>query len=83
MFKDHKLLCDDSPTNICETLVGKVFETADIMSVKEPYLSLTERQEDGRTITRFACDVGLTDTAQSVAPNLEDVFLYVYRDEVV
>jgi ABC-type multidrug transport system ATPase subunit len=83
MFKDHKLLCDDSPASICETLAGKVFETADITSVKEPHLPLTERQENGRTVSRFACDVGLTDTARPVAPNLEDVFLYVYRDEVV
>jgi ABC-type multidrug transport system ATPase subunit len=82
MFKDHKLLCDDSPASICETLSGKVYETADIASVKEPHLPLTERQEDGRTITRFACDMRLRGPARPVPPNLEDVFLYIYRDEV-
>ena len=81
MLKDHKLLCDSSPASICETLAGKVFETADITSVREPHLTLTERQEDGRTITRFACNVNYFGAARSVAPNLEDIFLYVYRDE--
>jgi ABC-type multidrug transport system ATPase subunit len=82
MFKDHELLCNDSPASICETLAGKVYETADISSVKEAHLPLTERQEDGRTITRFACDVNCSGAARPVAANLEDVFLYVYRDEV-
>jgi ABC-type multidrug transport system ATPase subunit len=82
MFKDHELLCNDSPAKICESLAGKVFETDAIASVKEPHLPLTERQEDGRTITRFVC--GAKDrpgAARSVAANLEDVFLYAYRDE--
>jgi ABC-type multidrug transport system ATPase subunit len=85
MFKDHKLLCDDSPANICKTLAGRVFETTEITAVKEPHLTLTERQEDGHTITRFACDretKGQFGAARLVAPNLEDVFLYIYRDEV-
>ncbi|MCL1802752.1 MAG: ABC transporter ATP-binding protein [Eubacteriaceae bacterium] len=81
MLKDHKLLCDDSPASICATLAGKVYETTDIASVKEPHLPLTERQEDGHTITRFVCNVNCTGAVQHVAANLEDVFLYVYRDE--
>ncbi|GHU43464.1 ABC transporter ATP-binding protein [Clostridia bacterium] len=83
LFKDHKLYCDDSPANVCRTLVGKVFETQDISSVKEPYLLLTERQEEGYTITRYVCEGKGQFDAKSVVPNLEDVFLYVYRDEVL
>lgn len=82
MFKDHRLLCADSPAEICETLAGKVFETDDINSVTESYLPLTERQENGKTIVRFVCDIKGSTAAQSVAPNLEDVFLYIYRDGV-
>ncbi len=82
MFKDHKLLCNDSPADICNTLNGKVYETWDIDSIKEPHLVLTQRQEGGRTLTRFACDEGFFGASQLVAPNLEDVFLYIFRDEV-
>lgn len=82
MFKDHQLLCNDSPADICNTLNGKVYETWDIDSIKEPHLVLTQRQEGGRTLTRFACDEGFSGASQLAAPNLEDVFLYIFRDEV-
>ena len=81
MFKDHKLLCNDTPANICNTLVGKVYETWEIDKVTQPHLLLTERQENGRTLTRFACDETYSGS-EAITPNLEDVFLYVYRDEV-
>lgn len=83
MFKDHKLFCNDSPSNICRTLSGKVYETWDIKSVTQPYFPLTQRQEDGRTLVRFVCETGCPTAARQVTPNLEDVFLYVYRDEVI
>ena len=82
MLKDQKLLCNDSPDNICNTLSGKVYETWDIDAVTQPHLPLTERQEDGRTLVRFTCDMKYTGPARQVTPNLEDVFLYVYRDKV-
>jgi ABC-type multidrug transport system ATPase subunit len=81
MFKDHKLLCCDSPASLCASMKGKVFETTDETEAAT-YLFLTERQEDGRSVSRFACDDGYTGTATVVTPTLEDVFLYVYRDEV-
>lgn len=83
MFKDHKLLCNDSPSNICNTLSGKVYETWEIESVTQPHLLLTQRQEGERTLVRFACDTAYDGPASQVTPNLEDVFLYVYRDEVL
>jgi ABC-2 type transport system ATP-binding protein len=82
MLKDHKLLCNDSPANICNTLSGKVYETWEIGAVTQPHLPLTERQEDGRTLVRFACDTKYIGPARQVTPNLEDVFLYVYQDKV-
>jgi ABC-type multidrug transport system ATPase subunit len=82
MLKDHKLLCDDSVQNVCATLAGKVFETDDIKAVTAPHLVLTERQEDGRTVTRFACETQPNGNVKLTNPNLEDVFLYIYRDEV-
>ena len=79
MFKDHKLLCCDSPAALCATLKGKVYETADENEAGQ-HLALTQRHEDGSTITRFACDEDYTGTATAVNPTLEDVFLYIYRD---
>ena len=82
MFKDHKLFANDDPAVLCATLDGKVYETDDITAINTPYLALTERQENGKTITRFASEA-VCDTVRKVSPNLEDLFLYVYRDEAV
>jgi len=79
MIKDHRLLAEDSPAGICETLDHKVFETRDPDEVTPGCLVLTERQEGGRTVTRFACEE-YAGGAQPVPANLEDAFLYVYRD---
>ncbi|MFP3153524.1 ABC transporter ATP-binding protein [Lachnospiraceae bacterium ZAX-1] len=82
MFKDHKLLANDTPAAICKTLADKVYETDNISAIATPYLSLTEHQDGGKTITRFASESSCSTVAKGVAPNLEDVFLYVFRDEV-
>ena len=79
MFKDHKLFVNDAPAAICQTLASKVYETDS--AIPAGSLALTERQEGGRTVTRFANEADCSGTAQRVEPNLEDVFLYVFRDE--
>ena len=83
MLQDHKLLCNDSPSNICNSLSGKVYETWDMASVQYPHFPLTQRQEDGRTLVRFVCETGSPEAARPVTPSLEDVFLYIYRDEAI
>lgn len=83
MFKDGKLLCNDTPADICHSLRGKVYETHEIDAITQPYLLLTERQEAGRTLVRFACEDEVSgEHVRPVTANLEDVFLYTYRDEV-
>jgi ABC-type multidrug transport system ATPase subunit len=81
MFKDHKLFVNDVPAKICKTLDGKVFETDG--SIPQGGLVLTQRQDGGKTITRFAVQAECGGVAKAVNPNLEDVFLYVFRDEAV
>jgi ABC-type multidrug transport system ATPase subunit len=83
MLKDRKLLTNGAPAAICGTLGGKVYETDDINSIAAPYLVLTEHQDGGKTITRFASERDCSNAAKSASPNLEDVFLYIYRDEAV
>lgn len=80
MFKDHRLFANDSPAAICGTLAGKIYETDDIAGIKSPYLPLSEYQSNGKTVVRFASERDCGDLARSVSPNLEDVFLYIYRD---
>ena len=81
MFKNKALFANDEPAALCATLAGKIFETDDINAVKSPHLMLTERQENGKTVTRFAAETGCGGDARGISPNLEDVFLYIYRDE--
>lgn len=81
LFKDHKLFANDTPAAICKTLEGKVYETDG--TIPTGILVLTERQESGRTVTRFASEDDCSGIAKHIAPNLEDVFLYIYRDEAV
>jgi ABC-type multidrug transport system ATPase subunit len=83
MLKDRRLLCNDSPSGICRTLGGKVFETREMDAIGQPVFPLSQRQEDGRTVVRFVCETGCPAAARPVEPNLEDVFLYVYRDQVM
>ncbi len=81
MFKDHQLLCNDMPKNICKYLEGKVFETSEISKIEKPHLVLTQRQEDDKTYTRFTSEEKPAGHIKEVVPNLEDVFLYIYKDE--
>lgn len=83
MIKNHKLFTNDVPASICNTLAGKVYETDNIANINSPYLALTEHQENGKTITRFVSEHYSDDTAHSVSPNLEDFFLYIYRDDAM
>jgi ABC-type multidrug transport system ATPase subunit len=83
MFKNRRLLTNDAPASVCATLAGKVYETDEIGGINVPYLALTEHQEGDKTVTRFASESDCSGAARNVAPNLEDVFLYVYRDEAV
>lgn len=80
MIRNHKLFCFDSLENICHTLDGKVYELpADSVLEKEQIL-LYERQEAEGTMKRFFSEEK-PERAVLVKPNLEDVFLMVYRDE--
>ncbi|MDR2770527.1 MAG: ABC transporter ATP-binding protein [Clostridiales Family XIII bacterium] len=83
LFKDHRLFANDAPAAICATLAGKVYETDAFDAIPASCLVLTERRDESRTITRFMSESDCTDAAKRVAPNLEDVFLCIYRDEVI
>ncbi|MCL2527693.1 MAG: ABC transporter ATP-binding protein [Defluviitaleaceae bacterium] len=83
MLKDRKIVANAAPGRICNVLAGKIYETDNISAIKAPYLHLTERQDNGKTLTRFVCEADCRAYAYIAAPNLEDVFLYIYRDDAV
>lgn len=80
MIRNHKLFCFDSLENICNSLKGKIFEIPLGKFINEEHVLLYERQSQEGTMQRFFCE-NIQSNALPVIPNLEDVFLVVYRDE--
>ncbi|MFO1442507.1 ABC transporter ATP-binding protein [Bacillus sp. Bva_UNVM-123] len=87
MIKNKQVLYKDSISAICQQLEGKVFETEmkfeHVQPFRKKYLSLSERQEDGRMNIRFIADEMDDPKWKQVKSALEDVFLYQYQDEKV
>lgn len=80
MIRNHGLFCFDSLENICNTLEGKIYELPLGCASNKEYILLYERQTTEGTMQRFFSENKPKD-AVAVRPNLEDVFLVVYRDE--
>ncbi|MED3550795.1 ABC transporter ATP-binding protein [Cytobacillus praedii] len=84
MIKDKQVLFKDSIQVICQKLQGKVFETEmnfdRVQEFRRHYLSLSERQENGRMMIRFIAEEGSSANWKQVNPTLEDVFLFEYQD---
>jgi ABC-type multidrug transport system ATPase subunit len=87
MIKEGKILHKDTLKNICKILDGMVYETKidfdQVSNFRRQYFSLSEKQEDEKMKIRFISEDNLNDSWNSVNPNMEDVFLYVYKDEVI
>ena len=79
MFRDHRLHCCDSASNICAQLQDRVFEVPANMALAPGQLLLSEREGEQGPVLRIASD---EPPAQGtpVAACLEDAFLYIYRD---
>ena len=80
MLKDHEVFCNETPDKVCGWLAGKVFEApaGSVMPINHEILS--EVQSTCGSMVRFYSEE-YCDNAVEVSPNLEDVFLTVYRDE--
>ena len=83
LLKDHQVIGCSTVEETCQTLRGKVYETH--LTEREwdefqlNHLVLGEKQEEGGFLVRYAGEPG--QPGKVVAPNLEDVFLYLYQDE--
>lgn len=86
MIKDTQVLYKDSIQSICQQLKGQVFETEmefdHVQPFRKKYLSLSERQENGRMSIRFIAKEEIDPNWKQVKPTLEDVFLNQYQDGV-
>lgn len=81
MLREHKLLCCESPKEVCKRLEGKVFEVSVESENRENGFLLSERQSENGTVLRIVCEETPKDGVL-VTPNLEDVFLYIYKDDM-
>lgn len=86
MIKNKQVLYKESVEKICDSLEGHVYETAinyeQLDRFRNHYVVLSERQERGNVKVRFIHKGEGAADWRAVAPNLEDVFLYEYRDEI-
>ncbi len=84
MIKNHKLLYKDSIENLCAVIDGKVYEKemtfSESIEFRKKYLVLSEKQENGNVRLKFISEEKREDFIR-VKGNLEDLFLYEYRDE--
>lgn len=86
MIKDHKVLYKDNVKKLCNSINGRVYETEidfkDLMEFREKHIALSEKQEEGKMIIRFISYGDVNPSWKQVIPNLEDVFLYEYNEDV-
>lgn len=80
MLKDHEVFCNETPDQVCGWLEGKVFEVPAGTVIPIDHEVLSERQSTQGSMVRFYSEE-YCGSAMEVSPNLEDVFLTVYRDE--
>lgn len=87
MIKDHNILYNDTVKNICDLLDGKVFEMTlnerDIAEFEKNHHILSQKIEHNTVTVRFICETEEDKGAQKVYPGLEDVFLWIYGDDVI
>lgn len=85
MIKNQQILIKDSVEMICKSLEGYVYETEiryeDFDRFRNQHLIISEKQALDTIGVRFIEKGKREIEWKSVAPNLEDVFLYEYRDE--
>ncbi len=81
MLKDHRLFCNCSVSDACKPLEGRTYEVGSKVKLSENDTFLCERQDANDVMQRFVSDAP-PENAVSITPGLEDVFLYLYRDEV-
>ena len=77
MLRDHRLLCCDTPLQICSRFRGKVFQSpADVQRRPHQHV-LSEGQGENGTVLRILSEMPPAGGV-AVTPTLEDAFLAIY-----
>ena len=79
LFRDHRLLCCDTPARICARLQGRVFQVPAGTPLGPGQYLLSEAQGEAGPVLRLLADAPPAG-ARPVAPSLEDAFLSIYRE---
>lgn len=79
MIREHQIFCSDSPSNICNMLRGRLYEVPANARLEATDFLLSECQGEQGTMYRVVTEKP-PQGARRVLPNLEDAFLYIYRD---
>ena len=86
MIKNQQIVYKASVEKICHVLQGQVYETTihyeQLNDFRKQYLLLSEKQEGDKMIVRFIHKGDAKAEWFAVTPQLEDVFLYEYQDEI-
>lgn len=86
MIKNQRILYQDRVEAISRTLDGTVFETVishdDLADFRQHHVVLEEKQDRGQMHMRFVSKAKRQPDWRPIAPHLEDVFLYEYRDDL-
>lgn len=80
LIKDTKLLSCSTVKNTCNLIKGKIFQQSCEIPLPDDALFLSDVQDENGDMVRYSSDNPDKD-AKKVKPNLEDVFLSIYRDE--
>lgn len=81
MIKDRKLLCNSTVEEVCSALNGKLYEQDSRIKLSKNDLFISERQDANCIKNRFV-SLNPPEGAVPATPNLEDVFLYIYREGI-
>lgn len=85
MLKEHQLYCNSTVEELCRTLEGKVYsaymEEAVYKEFAKEHFVLSVKPEKNRVAVRFVVEEQNAEEWCQEYPNLEDVFLYLYREE--
>lgn len=80
MLRDHRLLCCDTPSQICNRYRGKVFQVPADVPLRPHQHILSEGQGENGAVLRILSEMPPA-VGVAVAPALEDAFLAIYTTE--
>lgn len=80
MIRDHRILCCETASEICNRLRGQLYEVPAEWELSEDDFLVSECQGEQGTMHRIVTKRQIAG-GRAAVPNLEDAFLYLYRNQ--